>query len=467
VSAGTPRAGGLARYREALERSNQLIEPFLPTLDMNLTAVNGRAIARLDRLQSFLARIANPHLRYPVVHVTGTSGKGSTSVAIAAILGAAGKKVGLYTSPYLQSATEKLQIGGRLIDPDEFADLVDELLALAADWGEGPLSYAEFWFALAALAFAKNQVDVAVIEVGAGGRLDATNLVRPAVSVITSIGLDHTETLGSTIAEIAWHKAGIIKPGAPVVTGVSDPEAFAAITAEARQTGSDVIQVLIGRDFEILEADVDCVRWQDARGRTFSTGMPGRFQAGNAALAVAAVERLHDVVVSDHAIRGGLRSARLPGRFEVVQREPLVVLDGAHNPEKIAALAAELPRLVRSQGRLLAVVGSLAAKDHLAIIGAIASQIDALVLTSPRVLAKPSAGAADLARDARLSGFEGLIEAAPNPKMALDLAFDLALPDDVILVTGSLYLIGNLRGRWFPDDEVVLQQTSWPEPNTA
>jgi folylpolyglutamate synthase/dihydropteroate synthase len=134
----------------------------------------------------------------------------------------------------------------------------------------------------------------------------------------------------------------------------------------------------------------------------------------------------------------------LPGRFEIVQREPLVVLDGAHNPEKIAALAGELPKLTRHYGRVIAVVGSLASKDHLAIIGAIAGHVDALVLTSPRVLAKPSANAGDLARDARASGFEGLIEVASDPGKALDLALALAQSNDVVLVTGSLYLLGNL-----------------------
>ena len=467
MSQEATRAGGLARYQSALERSNQLIESIGPDLDMSLAAVNHRAVERMERLARFLDEIGDPHLQCPVVHVTGTSGKGSTSVAIASILDAVGKNVGLYTSPYLQSATEKIQIGGRLIGPDDFADLVDELLALSTDRKGGPLSYAEFWFAFAALAFARAGVDYAVIEVGAGGRFDVTNLVCPSVSVITSVGLDHTETLGPTVRDIAWHKAGIIKAGAPVVTGVFDPEAFALIAAEARGTGSRVIQLREGRDYSVARDGAITVEWRDAKGRTFPTGMPGRFQAGNAALAVAAVQQIPGIVAGDSAIRQGLLAARLPGRFEIVQRDPLIVLDGAHNPEKVAALAGELPNLLRGQGKLIAVVGSLAAKDHLAIVDVLAGQVDALILTSPRVLAKPAAAAADLARDARLTGFEGAIEIAPDPNSALDLALERAGRDDVILVTGSLYLLGNLRGRWFPDADVTFQRTPWPRRGSS
>lgn len=456
------RTSALARYRAALARSNALIERGPANEDMSLAAVHNRARARLDRLARFLETIGDPHRRFRVVHVTGTSGKGSTSVAIASILRAAGKRVGLHTSPYLQVATEKLQIDGKLIDPVRFAELTDELLARADAWPGGPLSYAEFWFALAAAAFADAGVEYGVIEVGAGGRLDATNLVAPAVSVITTVGLDHTETLGPTIADIAWHKAGIIKSGAPVVTAAADPAALAVIEAEATQTGSVVTRLIEGRDWRIVSEDLTAVRWRDARGRVFPTGMPGRFQAANAALAIAAVETLDDLVLSDDVIARGLRNARLPGRLEIVQREPLVVLDGAHNPDKIAALAGELPRLHQTGGRLVAVVGSLAAKDHRAIVDAIAPQVDALVMTSPKVLAKTPAAAAELANEARRSGFAGKIEVAANPNQALDLALAIARPEDALLVTGSLYLLGNVRGRWFPDEAIVAQQTPWP-----
>jgi dihydrofolate synthase / folylpolyglutamate synthase len=230
----------LRRYREAVVRTDALIDP-TPAHGKSPAEVRARAELRLARLRSFLAHLGNPHDRYPVVHVGGTSGKGSTSTAIAAILTAAGYRTGLHTSPFLQVATEKLAIDGQLISGNDFADLVDEILAEASRWvpvPEGRLTYGEVWVALLATYFARERVDVAVIEVGAGGRFDLTNVVNPAVSVITSVGIDHTETLGATMPEIAWHKAGIIKGGAPAITTVTDPEALAPIEAEARAVGS-------------------------------------------------------------------------------------------------------------------------------------------------------------------------------------------------------------------------------------
>jgi dihydrofolate synthase/folylpolyglutamate synthase len=312
-------------------RTDALIDP-APAHGKGLAEVRARAEMRLARLRSFLAYLGNPLDRYPIVHVGGTSGKGSTSTAIAAILTAAGYRTGLHTSPYLQVATEKLSLDGRLIAGDVFADLVDELLESAERWSGGAerLTYGELWVGLAATWFARERVDVAAIEVGAGGRFDLTNVVRPAVSAITSIGLDHTETLGPTIPEIAWHKAGIVKPGAPVVTAVTDPEAFAPIAAEAEATGSEVIRVPpFGRD-DVVVSDDGRVHWRDGTGLTLTMSMAGRYQATNGATAVAAVRALagRGFPVSAEALRTGLLAARVPGRFETVQASPLAILDG-------------------------------------------------------------------------------------------------------------------------------------------
>ncbi|GIW03688.1 MAG: hypothetical protein KatS3mg059_0308 [Thermomicrobiales bacterium] len=263
------------RYHHAVARLNALIDPEHQR-SATLAEVRARAERRLARLRAFLAFLGNPHQRFPVIHVGGTSGKGSTATAIAAVLTAAGYRTGLHLSPYLQVATEKLQLNGQLIAPGAFADLVTETLAAADAWsarsGER-LSYGEAWFALLATSFATEQVDMAVIEVGAGGRFDLTNVVQPVVSVITSVGLDHMDTLGPTIRDIAWHKAGIIKPGAPVVTPVRDPEALGPILDEARLTGSEVIHVL-------------------STGPAPSSGMAGAFQHVNTATAVATIRAL-------------------------------------------------------------------------------------------------------------------------------------------------------------------------------
>ena len=336
-----------ALYREVLARTDARIDP-AASHNKDLDEVRARAEFRLARLRSFLAYLGDPHLSYPVVHVGGTSGKGSTSTAIAAMLSAAGYKTGLHTSPYLQVATEKLAIDGQLIAAGKFAELVDDLLNAAARLGNDRLTYGEIWFALLATHFAREQVDVAVIEVGAGGRFDLTNLVQPAVSVITSIGIDHTETLGKTIPEIAWHKAGIIKRGVPVVTAVTDPEALAPIFAEATLTGSAVIRPQATADYDAVTLFNGMPGIRLASGESYQLGMSGRYQATNAALAIAAVRALGRTgfTVSSEAIARGLATARLPGRFEVVQGQPTVVLDGAHNVQKIGALVCDLPSLI-------------------------------------------------------------------------------------------------------------------------
>ncbi|MEA2596883.1 MAG: dihydrofolate synthase / folylpolyglutamate synthase [Thermomicrobiales bacterium] len=462
----------IRRYREAIARTDALIDP-APAYGKTPAEVRARAEIRLARLRSFLAHLGSPHDRYPIIHVGGTSGKGSTSTAIAAILTAAGYRTGLHTSPFLQVATEKLAVDGRLIAGDVFADLVEEILAAAETWNptpEGRLTYGEVWVALLATFFARAQVDVAVIEVGAGGRFDLTNVVRPSVSVITSVGIDHTETLGATIPEIAWHKAGIIKAGAPTVTAVTDPKALEPILAEAQAAGSSVSRPVAGVDFVPVAFEDGSDSVQFSSGKQFRLGMSGKYQAANAALAVTAVEALapSGFTVPDDAIQTGLATARLPGRFETVQRTPRVVLDGAHNLQKIAALVDDLPVLLPrpSGGRLIVVLGVLEAKDHTGIVGRIAAHADELVVTRPRVLAKPGADPAAIAEDARRAGFSGPVPIEDEPTAAIETAIARANAErgDAVLVTGSLYLVGNVRGRWYPDDAITVQQTAWPTP---
>lgn len=426
----------------------------------------------MDRLRDFLAHLGAPLRGYPIVHVGGTSGKGSTSTTIAAILTAAGYRTGLHTSPYLQTAAEKLQLDGRLIGPDLFADLTGDILAAHHDWRRGggeALTYGEAWIALTSLFMRHHAVDIAVIEVGAGGRFDLTNILTPTVSVITSVGIDHTATLGDTIGEIAWHKAGIIKPGAPAVTAAADPVAYEIIAEAAREAGVPLTHVVAGQTFDIMSISPAGTQWRDrTAGAIYQMGLAGRFQAVNGATAVATVNALRALGfdIPDAAVREGLAAARIAGRAERVQERPAVLLDGAHNPEKVGALAGDLPDLLPRPdgGRRIVVLGALEAKQADEMIARLAPAMDILVATSPQVLAKHATTATRIGAIARGVGFEGEIVAEPEPARALEIALARVNDPvrDAVLVTGSLYLVGNVRGRWFREDEMIAQRTCWP-----
>lgn len=464
------------RYEDALRRLDALIDPGGGPPRGGLAAVRVRAERRLDRLRRFLREIGDPQDAYPVVHVAGTSGKGSTAVTIAAILRAAGYRVGLHTSPYLQVPTEKIQINGKLIAPLSFTEAVERTIAEAERWcrasGEPRLSYGEIWVALATRCFAEAGVEIAVIEVGAGGRFDLTNVVRPAVAVITTIGLDHQATLGDTIEAIAWHKAGIIKPGAAVVTGVRQPSARAVIAAEAVAAEVALTTVAEGETFEIVDASSGLgTTWReineiDAESPAFTTATAGRVSAANAALALAAVRALdgRGFSATPSAAATGIRLARLPGRMEHLTTSGGVgvLLDGAHNPQKIAALMATL-RDRPSDQRPVMLLGLIEGKDRGTIAELVATEAAAFVVTAPSVLGKTGADPHRLAEAIHEVGRVAPIEVAPDPNTALGAALRAAtaLGTDVV-VTGSLYLVGALRERWFPSAAILEQRTSWP-----
>ncbi|MGC4192703.1 MAG: Mur ligase family protein [Thermomicrobiales bacterium] len=462
----------LQRFREASAALDALIDRTPTPTDKSREAVQARAEIRMGRLRRFLTAIGSPQDRYPIIHVTGTSGKGSTSTAIASILTAAGYRTGLHTSPYLQVPTEKLQLDGSLLAPDTYADRVDELMEAHVRWlasGEEALTYGEMWVALALHAFAVAKADVAVIEVGAGGRFDLTNVIQPVASVVTSVGIDHTNTLGDTLADIAWHKAGIIKAGAPAVSAVMDPEAAGIVAAEAETVGVPLTQ--IPANLDILQTGPGGTSWIDPHtGRHWTIALGGRFQARNGAAAVAAIRAaapalLHrtGLPIGDDAIETGLRTARIPGRVELLHDRVPVLLDGAHNAEKVAALAADVPAFLPTpEGRRITVLGALETKQADEMIASLVPVVDEIVATSPQVLAKEAREAESIAEIARRVGFHGPLTVEPDSHRAIERALAAAGTKDAILVTGSLYLIGNVRGRWFGEAAIALQQTPWP-----
>jgi dihydrofolate synthase/folylpolyglutamate synthase len=414
-----------------------------------------RAEIKLSRIRAMLNEAGNPQRNYPVVHITGTSGKGSTAASIAAILTAAGYRVGLRTSPYLQVATEKLQIGPSLIDACSFADMVTRVLDTAVrlfppGQTEPPISYAEIWSVLGYWWFSERRVDIAVVEVGAGGRFDATNVIEPTVSVITSVGLDHLVTLGPTIADIAWHKAGIIKPGATAVVGDIPAEALSVIAAAARSVSVDLIRA---RDLHHSRPGM-------------SPAVPG-FTQRNAqvAMAVATVLDHRGFAISNAAIDAGIGSARLPGRLEPMpgMSDPAVWIDGAHNEDKIAALAIEVNRLVSGGPPPVIVFGMLSSKDPSSILATLRSVASSVVLTQPSVAGRESLPVDVLAATLTASGFSGPIHLELDPHAAVRFAEAVARREGAaVIVTGSMYLAGQVRRRWFRDEDVLLQRTQWP-----
>jgi len=379
----------------------------------------------------------------------------------AAMLTAAGYRTGCHVSPYLQVATEKLQIDGKLIPAARYAELVDSMRASVEEWvalGHERPNYGEFWVAMTYRYFAEEAVNVAVIEVGAGGRFDVTNVIEPRVAAITSIGYDHIVTLGKTLPEIAWHKAGIIKPGAKVVTAVTDNDVLQVIESEARLHDAPVTYVRLGENFTDVEASDSETSFTDTASRQrFSLSLPGTFQATNAATALA-ICRAFDPTISDSVLERGLAEARFPGRMEIVQHTPLVMLDGAHNTEKVGSLVENLRHMYPDR-RLILVYGVLESKNFQEMFELLAPHVNVLIATTPRVFAKPSVDASDIGA---LAAGDLHVDVVTEPALAVERALALATPDDLVLVTGSLYLVGNVRDRWYPRERILEQGSSWP-----
>jgi dihydrofolate synthase/folylpolyglutamate synthase len=457
VKLDNPGRDPVSIYSAANARLDALIAPEPPG-DKSPQALRLRAETRLRDMAAFLELLGNPHLSAPVIHVAGTSGKGSTATAIASILTESGRKTLLHTSPYLQVATEKIQLDGRLLSAEHFADLTDRALAAARNFS-GHITYGEAWIGLVALAMRDLAVDVAVIEVGSGGRFDLTNVVQPAVTVITSIGLDHMETLGSTLAEIAWHKVGIIKPGVPLVHAVTQPEARAVIHRE-------IELVRPGHVTEIDPASIDQRRtsdggwiWTEPGSEVeMRSGVPGSIQAVNGSIASAAV-RMFDPEISIDTIRSGLLNVRIAARFEVVDTAPLVILDGAHNPQKVAALLPDLAALPQPR---VGVIGFLAAKQAEEMVRLVLPYLDEIVICEPQVLGKPGlpieAGVALIRNQTTkpVAGINDIREAIAAARLS-------AGRWGSVIVSGSLYLCGQARETWYPSAAILDQQTQWPE----
>jgi dihydrofolate synthase/folylpolyglutamate synthase len=411
---------------------------------------------KLDEMRALLRRLGEPHRRLRVLHVAGSKGKGSTSAMLAAILQAAGYRTGLFTSPHLCGVEERIQVDGRPICAAELTALLDEIRTVVEGPGQPGLTPTFFEVATAAgfLHFVRRRVDVAVVEVGLGGRFDSTNLCQPLVALVTSISFDHTRQLGNRLASIAWEKAGIIKPGRPAVSGATAPEARAVIERVCRERQAPLRQLGVDFQYRYEPGQVTSKGDRQPRVQVFSDrrawpplelGLLGEHQAANAAVALACVEQLRAAGwhVEDRAVAAGLAGVSWPARLEVVQRRPLLVLDCAHNVASAEALVETLRTSFPRGGRRWLVFAVSNDKDVPGMLQILAPHFHRAFLTRYTTSARavpPEELAALLDRVAELPH-----TLAATPAAAWQEARELAGPEDLVCITGSVFLAGELR----------------------
>lgn len=408
----------------------------------------------LSRMRNLLSALNDPHEDFPSVHVAGSKGKGSVSALCATVLQAAGYKVGLFTSPHLQDFEERIQINRISIDRERFVELVDEIKPFVSNIPG--LNTFEITTALSFLYFSKEEVDIAVVEVGLGGRLDATNLITPQVSIITALFLEHTTILGNTLAEIAFEKAGIIKEGVPVVLSPQEKEALGVVEEIAGKKQAPLILVGKDYDYELKKRSYDgqifSIRAENTNeNKDFEIGLLGQYQIENATAAYAALDvlRKKGFNVTETAIKEGFLSTKWPARFEILRIDPPVVVDSAHNPDS----ARYIRRAMEEYFPGLPLVLVLGVSEDKNISGIIEEllpntiQIICTQSTHPRAM--------DAKRLMEYTQSYGVPVKICNPVgEALLEAQKIGENQAVVLVTGSIFVAATARIAWFESLEV-------------
>ena len=397
-------------------------------------------ILGLETIENILKKLGDPHTQFKSIHIAGTNGKGSVASALANILYRAGYKVGLYTSPHLVRFNERIQINNQPISNDRVVETYETVNAVHQ--GDREPTFFEFNTAMAFLEFSHQQVDWAIIETGMGGRLDATNVVTPELSIITNISLEHQMYLGNTIGQIASEKAGIIKHGKPVITGVRQKSAIAAVETAADDKKSPVYRM--GQGFRIRRHPSGSFTYYglDHTWPKVTPGLFGKHQADNAALALAACEVLNRngcIISLDH-IQEGLLTQKWPGRLEVINPSPMLLLDGAHNMNAVRELAGFLKSNLKNR-KISLVSGILDDKAYPAMLKCLLPLCQRAILTQPKI-------DRSLAPDTLLEVAKEIISdvtAIASVPDAVNHAMDTSKPEDVVCVAGSLYLVGEVK----------------------
>jgi len=394
----------------------------------------------LSNITTILSRLGNPHLKFPSIHVAGTNGKGSVAAMLHSILTESGYKAGLYTSPHLVDFRERIRVGRNMIEKDFIFDFVQGLKDGIDQEG---FTFFEVTTAMAFEYFAQKKVDLAVVETGLGGRLDATNMINPLVSVITNISLEHTKHLGDAIPQIASEKAGIIKDGIATITGVNQPEALDAIRSICVQRNSELIHVQDGSSYTVLDSSIQGSRFNfssnSSKYESLELNLAGEHQLVNVVTCLTAIQKFRELGwrVEEQAIRDGLKKVNWRARLEVFKKEPLVLLDVAHNPAGTKALIQALDQLFPER-RIIFVFGVMEDKDHRSMVRELCKKAKFLVLTKPdyKRAAEPEL-LKDVVVDANVS-----YEIVPQVKKAYLFALKKANAKDIICITGSHFTVG-------------------------
>jgi dihydrofolate synthase/folylpolyglutamate synthase len=394
----------------------------------------------LDPVSRLLDRLHNPYNSYETILIGGTNGKGSIAAMVASILACGGFRVGLYTSPHLIDIRERIKVNQGMIALEEMMELIEEVKERMTE----SVTYFEFLTAVAFLYFCRKCVDIAVVEVGMGGRLDATNVVTPLVSGISNISFDHEEHLGKSLENIAREKGGIIKDGGVCITAVTQKSVIRVLEDICRERGASLFKV--GGKIKVKELGNGFFSYKGIRKRYERLMCPlkGRHQIENAAVALGVIEAVatKGFSVNDDAVFTGIRDVQWAGRLEVLQHAPMLVVDGAHNAAGVSALAKALKNEF-SYKRLILIFGVLNDKDYRSMLKKLVPLADRLIITKPDTIrAMPPK---EIAAVAQKWQYNERIELAESPHEALKRALSIAGSDDMICVTGSLYLVGEIK----------------------
>jgi dihydrofolate synthase / folylpolyglutamate synthase len=420
---------------------NTILSPYQESIDYLFGLQKYGIKFGLNCTEKILTRMGNPHHSLRCIHIAGTNGKGSTAAMLSSMLKQQGLRVGLYTSPHLVRFTERFRIDDVEVSPERILEVFGRVRQVIDD--AEPPTFFEVVTTMAFQYFAEEKVDWAIIEAGMGGRLDATNVMRPQVSVITNVSFDHEEFLGKTLRAIAREKAGIIKHWVPLVTGAQQPLVQAILKAACLRRDAPIYR--LGKDFRTKRNVDGSIRYEGLRRRfpSLDLNLAGGHQFHNAALAIATLEVLENnrvLNINPAAIQEGLLQVHWPARLEILQESPLIVLDGAHNPQGAECLRDALKQLFPKR-RLHLVVGIMADKDLRGILSRLLPRAETVIFTQPKYAraANPEA----LRRLAR--PYLQRLYVISDPESAIQQAKSLAASGDVICITGSLYFAGEVK----------------------